>query len=88
MNPSASRSLRPSYIISLTFFVDMEGLAVDPSARVLSSITHTPIPGLWAAVEVIGGAHGDGHGRNRLAGSSCRRCLRRGVRAGGGGGAA
>jgi succinate dehydrogenase/fumarate reductase flavoprotein subunit len=50
----------------------MGGLAVDASARVLhSTSTHdtqtpTPIPGLWAAGEVIGGVHG----RNRLAGSS------------------
>ncbi|KAJ6484637.1 Flavocytochrome c [Mycena sanguinolenta] len=53
-------------IITPVVHYTMGGLAVDPSARVLSSITRTPIPGLWAAGEVIGGVHG----RNRLAGSS------------------
>ncbi|KAJ6459221.1 hypothetical protein C8R45DRAFT_1081463 [Mycena sanguinolenta] len=43
------------------------GLTMDPSTRVLSSVTHTPIPGLWPAVQVIPDAHG--HRRNRLAGS-------------------
>ena len=41
----------------------MGGLAVDPSVRVMSSLSpthtpiHTPIPGLWAAGEVIVCAH-------------------------------
>ncbi|KAJ6484610.1 hypothetical protein C8R45DRAFT_1214659 [Mycena sanguinolenta] len=58
-------------IITPVVHYAMGGLAVDPSGRSLSSITHTPIPGLWAAGEVIGGAHG--HGRHRLAGSRCSR---------------
>ncbi|KAJ6542534.1 hypothetical protein DFH09DRAFT_928827 [Mycena vulgaris] len=41
-------------------------VTVDAKARVLSSEAATPIPGLWAASEVIGGAHG----RNRPEGSS------------------
>ncbi|CAK5266844.1 unnamed protein product [Mycena citricolor] len=44
----------------------MGGLTVDPEARVLSDKDRAPIPGLWAAGEVIGGVHGS----NRLAGSS------------------
>ncbi|KAJ7486331.1 Flavocytochrome c [Mycena galericulata] len=64
-------------IITPVVHYTMGGLAVDAHARVLSlsapSTDHanleesaTPIPGLWAAGEVIGGVHG----RNRLAGSS------------------
>ncbi|KAF8186057.1 FAD binding domain-containing protein [Mycena galopus ATCC 62051] len=53
-------------IITPVVHYTMGGLAVSPSARVLSAATHAPIPGLWAAGEVIGGVHG----RNRLAGSS------------------
>ncbi|KAF7371432.1 Flavocytochrome C [Mycena sanguinolenta] len=55
-------------IITPVVHYTMGGLTIDPSARVI----HTrdgklvPIPGLWAAGEVIGGVHG----RNRLAGSS------------------
>ncbi|KAF7292072.1 Flavocytochrome C [Mycena indigotica] len=44
----------------------MGGLSVDASARVLAAESGEPIPGLWAAGEVIGGVHG----QNRLAGSS------------------
>ncbi|KAJ6459273.1 hypothetical protein C8R45DRAFT_1030957 [Mycena sanguinolenta] len=61
-NRSALRSLRPSCTYT------MGGLAVDPSARVLSSIKHTPIPSLWAAGELIAGTHG--YVWNRLPGSS------------------
>ncbi|KAJ7848406.1 Flavocytochrome c, partial [Mycena leptocephala] len=60
-------------IITPVVHYTMGGLAVDASARVLrpttgthNTQTPTPIPGLWAAGEVIGGVHG----RNRLAGSS------------------
>ncbi|KAJ6542530.1 Flavocytochrome c [Mycena vulgaris] len=53
-------------IVTPVVHYTMGGLTVDAEARVLSSETATPIPGLWAAGEVIGGVHG----RNRLAGSS------------------
>jgi succinate dehydrogenase/fumarate reductase flavoprotein subunit len=44
----------------------MGGLTVDAHGRVLDAAAAVPIPGLFAAGEVIGGVHG----RNRLAGSS------------------
>ncbi|KAJ7056026.1 Flavocytochrome c [Mycena amicta] len=54
-------------IITPVVHYTMGGLAVDASARVLSSTQEaTPIPGLYAAGELIGGVHG----QNRLAGSS------------------
>ncbi|KAK7045164.1 fumarate reductase [Favolaschia claudopus] len=54
-------------IITPVVHYTMGGLSVDASARVLTSGDEAkPIPGLWAAGEVIGGVHG----RNRLAGSS------------------
>ncbi|KAJ6530182.1 Flavocytochrome c [Mycena capillaripes] len=53
-------------IITPVVHYTMGGLAVDASARVLRGTTLTPIVGLWAAGEIIGGVHG----RNRLAGSS------------------
>lgn len=43
----------------------MGGITVDASARVLD-VGGSPIPGLYAAGEVIGGVHG----QNRLGGSS------------------
>ena len=43
----------------------MGGIVVDEEARVLNA-GGTPIPGLFAAGEAIGGVHG----RNRLGGSS------------------
>ncbi|KAF7300845.1 Flavocytochrome C [Mycena kentingensis (nom. inval.)] len=52
-------------IITPVVHYTMGGLAVDASARVLSE-SGTPIDGLWAAGEVMGGVHG----KNRLAGSS------------------
>ncbi|KAJ6484597.1 hypothetical protein C8R45DRAFT_289468 [Mycena sanguinolenta] len=58
--------LRPDHHARHALYPQWCGLAVDPSARVLSSITHKPISWLWAAGEVIGGVHG----RNRLAGLS------------------
>ncbi|KAJ7168946.1 flavoprotein subunit of succinate dehydrogenase/fumarate reductase [Mycena filopes] len=53
-------------IITPVVHYTMGGLAVDASGRVLTTADSGPIPGLWAAGEVIGGVHG----RNRLAGSS------------------
>ncbi|KAJ7679675.1 FAD binding domain-containing protein [Mycena rosella] len=53
-------------IITPVVHYTMGGLAVDAHARVLTADSATPIPGLFAAGEVIGGVHG----RNRLAGSS------------------
>ena len=43
----------------------MGGIVIDEQARVLNG-EGSPIPGLFAAGEVIGGVHG----RNRLGGSS------------------
>ncbi|KAK6974761.1 fumarate reductase [Favolaschia claudopus] len=68
----ASNTPQTSYTPDETLHVaiitpTMGGLTVDASARVLTSGDEAkPIPGLWAAGEVIGGVHG----RNRLAGSS------------------
>ncbi|KAJ7096998.1 Flavocytochrome c [Mycena crocata] len=54
-------------IITPVVHYTMGGLTVDARARVLSAADGAPpIPGLFAAGEVIGGVHG----RNRLAGSS------------------
>ncbi|KAJ7099825.1 Flavocytochrome c [Mycena epipterygia] len=53
-------------IITPVVHYTMGGLTVDAQARVLSAASAAPIPGLFAAGEVIGGVHG----RNRLAGSS------------------
>ncbi|KAJ7088366.1 Flavocytochrome c [Mycena belliarum] len=53
-------------VITPVVHYTMGGLTVDARARVLAAGTAQPIPGLWAAGEVIGGVHG----RNRLAGSS------------------
>ena len=36
----------------------MGGLEINAKAQVISSLTHEPIPGLWAAGEVTGGVHG------------------------------
>ena len=36
----------------------MGGLEINTKAQVISSLTHEPIPGLWAAGEVTGGVHG------------------------------
>jgi len=48
----------------------MGGLAVDPEGRVMD--THsTPMPGLYAAGEIMGGVHGE----NRLGGSSLLDCV-------------
>ncbi|KAJ7189999.1 Flavocytochrome c [Mycena pura] len=53
-------------IITPVVHYTMGGLAVDAFARVLAAADGAPLPGLWAAGEVIGGVHGG----NRLAGSS------------------
>ncbi|KAJ7617277.1 Flavocytochrome c [Roridomyces roridus] len=52
-------------IITPVVHYTMGGLSIDSSGHVLSS-SSAPIPGLFAAGEVIGGVHG----QNRLAGSS------------------
>ncbi|KAJ7269917.1 Flavocytochrome c [Mycena rebaudengoi] len=53
-------------IITPVVHYTMGGLTVDAHGRVLDAAAAVPIPGLFAAGEVIGGVHG----RNRLAGSS------------------
>ncbi|KAJ7753003.1 Flavocytochrome c [Mycena metata] len=63
---TSTESLHVAIITPVVHYT-MGGLTVDASARVLSSNPNQlPIPGLYAAGEVIGGVHG----RNRLAGSS------------------
>ncbi|KAJ7036952.1 Flavocytochrome c [Mycena alexandri] len=86
--PAPYTATEPLHVAIITPVVHytMGGLTVDASARVLSSKptntdTPLPIPGLYAAGEVIGGVHG----RNRLAGSSLLEAVVFGRIAGGAG---
>lgn len=56
----------------------MGGLAINAKAQVISSVTKKPIPGLFAAGEVTGGAHG----ASRLGSCSIPDCLVFGMVAG------
>ncbi|KAI9266521.1 FAD binding domain-containing protein [Phascolomyces articulosus] len=58
-------------IITPCVHYTMGGLAINTKAAVLSSKTHAPIPGLYAAGEVTSGVHG----HNRLAGNSLLECV-------------
>jgi succinate dehydrogenase/fumarate reductase flavoprotein subunit len=56
----------------------MGGLRIDLEGRVVANSTGEPIPGLWAAGEVVGGVHGS----NRLGGNSLTECVVYGRRVG------
>jgi succinate dehydrogenase/fumarate reductase flavoprotein subunit len=74
-NPTfTAASSGPFYLglVTPTLHYCMGGLHIDNSAHVLSAGPgHAPIPGLYAAGEVVGGIHGN----NRLAGNALTECV-------------